>query len=92
MDGRAIRGAVSQKSGKNDGNDAEAICEAVGRPNMRFVPVKSEEPQAVRMVHGARNPMVENRTAQVNPIRGLWAEFGLVVPQGIEKLRGQLPG
>lgn len=83
--------APYRKSGKNDSNDAEAICEAVGRPNMRFVPVKSEEQQAVLMLHRARSLMVENRTAQVNQIRGLLAEFGLVVPQGIEKLRHQLP-
>jgi transposase len=82
--------APYRKSGKNDGNDAEAICEAVGRPNMRFVPVKSEEQQAVLMVHRARSLMVENRTAQVNQIRGVLAEFGIVVPQGIEKLRGRL--
>jgi transposase len=83
--------APYRKSGKNDGNDAEAICEAVGRPNMRFVPTKSEEQQAVMMVHRARSLVIETRTAQVNQIRGLLAEFGLVVAQGIEKLRGQLP-
>ncbi|MGH9845467.1 MAG: IS110 family transposase, partial [Blastocatellia bacterium] len=58
---------------------------------MRFVPVKSEEQQAVLMVHRARSLVIESRTAQVNQIRGLLAEFGLVVAQGIEKLRGQLP-
>ena len=84
--------APYRKSGKNDGNDAEAICEAVGRPNMRFVLVKSEEQQAVVMVHRARALMVESRTAQVNQIRGLLAEFGLVVAQGIDKLRGQRSG
>jgi transposase len=84
--------APYRKSGKNDGNDAEDICEAVGRPNMRFVPVKSEEQQAVLMVHRARTLVIESRTAQVNQIRGLLAEFGLVVAQGIDKLRGQLPG
>lgn len=84
--------APYRKSSKNDGNDAEAICEAVGRPNMRFVPVKSEEQQAVLMVHRARTLVMESRTAQVNQIRGLLAEFGLVVAQGIDKLRGQLPG
>ena len=73
--------APYRKSGKNDANDAEAICEAVGRPTMRFVAVKSEEQQAVLMVHRARELMVENRTAQVNQIRGLLAEFGLVVPE-----------
>jgi transposase len=83
--------APYRKSGKNDGNDAEAICEAVGRPNMRFVPVKSEEQEAVLMVHRARELMVENRTAQANQIRGLLAEFGLVVAPGIDQLRCQMP-
>jgi transposase len=83
--------APYRKGGKNDGNDAEAICEAVGRPTMRFVPTKSEEQQAVLALHRARSLAVENRTAQANQIRGLLAEFGLVVPQGIETLRAQLP-
>jgi len=80
-----------RKSGKNDVNDAEAICEAVGRPNMRFVPPKSEEQQALLMVHRARSLVVANRTAQVNQIRGLLGEFGLVVPVGLRRLRAQLP-
>jgi transposase len=80
-----------RKSGKNDANDAEAICEAVGRPNMRFVPVKSDEQQAVLMMHRTRTLTVSNRTAQVNQIRGLLGEFGLVVPVGIRRLRRQLP-
>ena len=71
-----------RKRSKNDANDAEAICEAVGRPNMRFVAIKSEEQQAVLMVHRARALVVANRTAQVNQIRGLLGEFGLVVPRG----------
>jgi len=78
--------------GKNDANDAEAICEAVGRPNMRFVAIKSEEQQAVLMVHRARTLVVANRTAQVNQIRGLLGEFGIVVPQGAARLRRELPG
>lgn len=80
-----------RKSGKNDANDAEAICEAVGRPNMRFVAIKSEEQQAVLMVHRARTLAVANRTAQVNQIRGFLGEFRLIVPQGITRLRKQLP-
>ena len=80
-----------RKRGKNDANDAEAICEAVGRPNMHFVPVKSEEQQAVLMVHRARSLIVANRTALANQIRGLLTEFGVVVPKGIAKLRRQLP-
>jgi transposase len=81
-----------RKRGKNDANDAEAICEAVGRPNMRFVAIKSEEQQSVLMVHRARTLVMANRTAQVNQIRGLLAEFGLVVPKGVARLRRDLPG
>jgi transposase len=81
-----------RKRGKNDANDAEAICEAVGRPNMHFVAIKSEEQQSVLMVHRARTLVVANRTAQVNQIRGLLGEFGLVVPKGVARLRSALPG
>jgi transposase len=81
-----------RKRGKNDANDAEAICEAVGRPNMHFVAIKTEEQQSVLMVHRARTLMVANRTAQVNQIRGLLGEFGLVVPKGVARLRRELPG
>ena len=80
-----------RKSGKNDANDAEAICEAVGRPNMRFVGIKSEEQQAVLMMHRVRTLVVANRTALVNQVRGLLGEFGIVVPVGIGRLRAQLP-
>lgn len=80
-----------RKRGKNDANDAEAICEAVGRPRMHFVAVKSEEQQSVLMVHRARRLVVGNRTAQVNQIRGLLGEFGLVFPKGIARLRRELP-
>lgn len=80
-----------RKRGKNDANDAEAICEAVGRPNMHFVAVKTEEQQSVLMVHRARNLVVANRTALVNQIRGLLGEFGLVVAKGVGTLRAQLP-
>jgi transposase len=80
-----------RKRGKNDANDAEAICEAVGRPNMHFVAVKTEEQQAVLMVHRARSLVMANRTAQVNQIRGLLGEFGVIVPQGVAQLRRQLP-
>ena len=72
-----------RKRGKNDANDAEAICEAVGRPNMPFVAIKTEEQQAVLMVHRARSLVVANRTAQVNQIRGLLGEFGLTVPHRV---------
>jgi transposase len=81
-----------RKRDKNDANDAEAICEAVGRQNMHFVAVKSEEQQAVLMVHRPRTLALANRTAQVSQIRGLLGEFGLVVPQGVARLRRELPG
>lgn len=76
-----------RKSGKNDANDAEAICEAVGRPNMRFVPVKSEEAQAVLAVHRARALTVSERTALINQVRGLLGEFGIVTGAGTAKAR-----
>jgi transposase len=79
------------KTNKNDYNDAEAICEAVGRPNMRFVPVKSPEQQALLALHCARSGWVKARTAQANQIRGLLGEFGIVLPQGLARLRSQLP-
>ena len=79
--------APYRKSGKNDGNDAEAICEAVGRPNMRFVPIKSVDQQAVLSLHRVRQGFVEERTATVNRIRGLLAEFGIVLPNKIAELR-----
>src|SRR5437762_892800 len=68
------------KTNKNDARDAEAICEAVSRPNMRFVPVKSVEQQTVLAVHRARQGFVVERTAQANPIRGLLYELGIVIP------------
>jgi len=71
------------KSNKNDAADAEAICEAVSRPSMRFVPVKNVEQQSVLSMHRVREGFVKARTAQANQIRGLLGEFGLVVPQGI---------
>jgi transposase len=83
--------APYRKSGKNDWNDAEAICEAVGRPNMRFVPVKSVEQQAILAVHRARELAVQERTALVNQIRGLLGEFGIVIGQGIDRLHRALP-
>jgi transposase len=79
--------APYRKNDKNDGNDAEAICEAVGRPHMRFVPVKDIEQQAVLTVHRARQLLVAERTALVNQTRGLLAEYGLIVPAGIGALR-----
>jgi transposase len=81
---------LSGKSGKNDANDAAAICEAVSRPSMRFVPVKSEEAQAILTVHRARTLQVAERTALANQIRGLLGEFGIVIAQGIARLRHAL--
>lgn len=80
-----------RKSGKNDGNDAEAICEAVSRPNMRFVPVKTLEQQAVLTLHRVRQGFIEERTATVNRLRGLLAEFGIVMAQAVAEVRRQVP-
>ena len=78
-----------RRSGKNDGNDAEAICEAIQRPSMRFVPVKSVEQQAVLTLHRVRQGFIEERTALINRTRGLLAEFGIVLPnRAIEVRRG----
>jgi transposase len=71
------------KSKKNDANDAEAICEAVSRPNMRFVHAKNVEQQAVLMMHRVRQGFVAQRTAQVNQIRGLLMEFVSFIPRGL---------
>ncbi|KAF0146799.1 MAG: transposase family protein [bacterium] len=79
------------KSQKNDAADAEAICEAVARPNMRFVAVKTVDQQAVLALHRSRAGFVKARTAQANQMRGLLGEFGLVVPQGIASLYRTLP-
>jgi transposase len=79
------------KTNKHDAADAEAICEAVGRPNMRFVPIKTVEQQAILMVHRGRQGFVKARTAQANQIRGLLAEFGLVLPQGITHVTQRMP-
>lgn len=75
------------KGNKNDAADAEAICEAVSRANMRFVPVKSAEQQAVLALHRARQGFVKARTAQANQIRGLLGEYGIIIPQGIKHIR-----
>jgi len=80
-----------RKGGKNDGNDAEAICEALSRPNMRFVAVKSLEQQAVLTLHRARELLVRERTALVNQIRGLLAEYGVVLKLGVAAVRRGVP-
>jgi len=79
------------KTNKNDMADAEAICEAVSRPNMRFVSVKTVEQQAILSVHRARTGFVKARTAQANQIRGLLSEFGVVIPKGIHSVIKRIP-
>jgi transposase len=78
------------KRGKNDAVDAEAICEAMSRPGMRFVPIKSAEQQAVLMLHKDRELLVKQRTMSVNALRGHLAEFGIVAAKGIEHVDGLL--
>jgi transposase len=80
------------KTNKTDAADAEAICEAVSRPGMRFVPIKSIESQALLALHRARQGFVKARVAQTNQIRGLLAEFGIVVAQGARTIEQRLPG
>jgi transposase len=96
LDARLVAGhfvtpyRMAGKSGKNDANDAAAICEAAGRPHMRFVPIKTAEQQGQLAVHRLREGYKEERTALINRIRGLLAEFGLVFAQGPEALRSVL--
>jgi transposase len=79
------------KSNKNDARDAEAICEAVSRPNMRFVSIKTPAQQAVLSLHRARQGFIKARTAQANQLRGLLGEFGIAIPQGIRQLPTHVP-
>jgi len=79
------------KTNKHDVADAEAICEAVSRPNMRFVAIKRVEQQAILSVHRARQCLVKARTAQANQMRGLLSEFGIVIPQGIHSIARRAP-
>jgi transposase len=96
LDARLVAGhfvspyRMAGKSGKNDANDAAAICEAASRPHMRFVPVKTAEQQGQLAVHRLREGLKAERTALINRIRGLLAEFGLVFPQGPDALRSLL--
>lgn len=78
------------KSNKNDANDAEAICEAVSRPNMRFVSIKTVAQQDIQAVHRIRIGLVKQRTAKINQIRGLLAEYGIVESKGVNVLRNAL--
>ena len=79
------------KGNKTDGNDAAAICEAVSRPRMRFVPINTLEQRDIQAMHRIREQLVKNRTALANQIRGLLHEYGVVMPSGISRLRAQLP-
>jgi transposase len=79
------------KGNKNDSRDAEAICEAVSRPHMRFVPLKTVESQDIQAIHRMRSRLIAERTALGNQVRGLLAERGIVLAQGLTRLRQQLP-
>jgi len=79
------------KAGKNDANDAAAICEAASRPQMRFVPIKTAQQQGVMALHTIREGFKEERTAWINRIRGVLVEFGLVFGKGPKVLRAVLP-
>ena len=78
------------KSNKNDSQDAEAICEAVQRPSMRFVGMKNIEQQDVLAIHRVRDRLVKERTAIVNQIRGLLMEYGIAIAQGVLQIRKKL--
>ena len=80
-----------RQSHKNDPNDAAAICEAVSRPHMRFVPIKEVEHQDVQALHRARQLLIKQRTALCNQMRGLLSEYGIVVAKGVQRLRASLP-
>ena len=79
------------KSLKNDVNDAEAICEAISRPHMRFVPIKTAEQQDIQALHRVRDSVMRHRKAKANQIRGLVAEYGLVTPKTLVALRRAVP-
>ena len=79
------------KSIRNDANDAEAICEAMSRPSMRFVAVKSMEQQDLQAIHRIRSELVSQRCAKGNQIRGLCSEYSLVAPREMIQLRAAIP-
>jgi transposase len=81
---------MTGKRGKNDAADAAAICEAATRPSMLFVPVKEEHQQIILCLHRTRQGFVEERTASYNRLRGLIAEFGIVLPQKVTCLRREI--
>lgn len=78
---------MAGKSGKNDANNAQAICEAVRRPHMRFVTVKDENQQAMQCLHRTRQGFIEEKTATYNRLRGLISEFSVIAPQSTDALR-----
>lgn len=79
------------KSNKSDRNDAEAICEAVTRASMRFVPIKEVKQQDMQSLHRMRSQIIKNRTALCNQLRGLLAEYGITISKQIQNVRKQLP-
>jgi transposase len=79
------------KGNKNDYNDAEGICEAVSRPTMRFVEIKNIEQQDIQALHRIRQSLVKSRTALSNQIRGLLAEYGIVIAKGLSRIRNEIP-
>jgi transposase len=79
------------KSNKNDVNDAEAVCEAISRPSMRYVPIKTAEQQDLQAMHRIRDTLMRHRKAKANQIRGLVAEYGIVAPKTIVPLRRAIP-
>jgi transposase len=79
------------KGNKNDSRDAEVICEVISRPHMRSVPLKTVESHKIQAIHRMRSRLIKERTALVNQVRGLLAERGIVLAQGIAKLRRHLP-
>jgi len=79
------------KTNKTDANDAEAICEAMSRPSMRFVAVKTVEQQDLQAVHRVRSSLIKERTAKANQLRGLLYEYGLVAPRALSSLRRAVP-
>src|SRR5690554_6354271 len=88
----ALRFVASRsKSSKNDDNDTEAICECVSRSHMTFLPITAENEQAGPCLHRIRRGLTKERTAQINQIRGLLAECGLIIPQGRYPGRHRIP-
>lgn len=79
------------KGNKNDANDAEAICEAVGRPSMRFVTIKTIEQQDIQLIHRVRSQLIKRRTGWINEVRGLLSEQGIVLAEGVNAFRQALP-